>query len=148
MYLVDTNVVSEARRGSPQAVGWMRSVDQSTIHLSVLTLGEIMRGIALRQNSDPTAAGHLAAWLRKIRHDHAARILPVTDQIDPASIMSVERQLHKGTSIAGPRTRRRRAEGATFRQAAPGTSTRTCCTVPVESQSLPSRSTVVSATTM
>lgn len=81
MYLVDTNVISEARRGSPQAVGWMRSVDQSTIHLSVLTLGEIMRGIALRQNSDPTAAGHLAAWLRKIRHDHAARILPVTDQI-------------------------------------------------------------------
>ena len=81
MYLVDTNIVSEARRGTPQAVSWLRSVDPLAVHLSVLTLGEIMRGIALKQKSDPTAAGHLAGWLRKLRHDHAARILPVTDQI-------------------------------------------------------------------
>jgi predicted nucleic acid-binding protein len=81
MYLVDTNVISEARRGTAQAVAWLRSVDPLTVHLSVLTLGEIMRGIALRQKSDPPAASHLAAWLRKVRHDHAARILPVTDQI-------------------------------------------------------------------
>jgi toxin FitB len=27
MYLVDTNVVSEARRGAPEALGWLRSVD-------------------------------------------------------------------------------------------------------------------------
>ena len=81
MYLVDTNVISEARRGTPQAVRWMRSVDPQTIHLSALTLGEIMRGIALKQKSDPTAAGHLAEWLRKLRHRHADRILPVTDQI-------------------------------------------------------------------
>ena len=81
MYLVDTNVISEARRGSPQATSWLRSVDPGSVHLSTLTLGEIMRGIALRQRSDPKAAGHLAAWLRKLRHDHADRILPVTDQI-------------------------------------------------------------------
>ncbi|ANL45892.1 toxin/antitoxin system PilT domain-containing protein [Rhizobium phaseoli] len=79
MYLVDTNIVSEARRGTPQAVTWLRSVDPLSIHLSALTLGEIMRGIA--QKSDPKAAGHLAEWLRKLRHDHGARILPVTDQI-------------------------------------------------------------------
>lgn len=81
MYLVDTNVVSEARHGSPQAVSWLRSVDPGSVHLSTLTLGEIMRGIALKKKSDPKAAGHLAEWLRKLRHDHAARILPVTDQI-------------------------------------------------------------------
>lgn len=81
MYLVDTNVISEARHGAAQAVGWLRSVDPLSIHLSVLTLGEIMRGIALKQKSDPKAAGHLAEWLRRIRHDHADRILPVTDQI-------------------------------------------------------------------
>lgn len=40
MYLVDTNVVSEARRGSPQATGWLRSVDPADVHLSTLTLGE------------------------------------------------------------------------------------------------------------
>lgn len=81
MYLVDTNVVSEARRGTVEAVHWMRSVDPLSIHLSTLTLGEIMRGIAFKQKSDPTAAGHLAEWLRKLRHQHADRILPVTDQV-------------------------------------------------------------------
>lgn len=81
MYLVDTNVVSEARRGTPQAVSWLRSVDPVSIHLSALTLGEIMRGIALKQKSDPRTAAHLAEWLRKLRYDHADRILPVTDEI-------------------------------------------------------------------
>ncbi|MGY3613919.1 PIN domain-containing protein [Bradyrhizobium sp. USDA 10063] len=81
MYLIDTNVVSEARRGSPEATGWLRSVNPASVHLSTLTLGEIMRGIALKQKSDPKAAGHLAEWLRKLRHDHADRILAVTDQI-------------------------------------------------------------------
>lgn len=81
MYLVDTNVVSEARRGTPQATGWLRSVNPASVHLSTLTLGEIMRGIALKQKWDPKAAGHLAEWLRKLRHDHADRILAVTDQI-------------------------------------------------------------------
>jgi toxin FitB len=81
MFLVDTNVISEARRGAAPAVAWLRSVDPLSVHLSVLTLGEIMRGIALRQKSDPIAASHLAAWLHKIRLDHARRILPVTDLI-------------------------------------------------------------------
>jgi toxin FitB len=81
MYLVDTNIVSEARRGTPQAVSWLRSVDPLSVHLSALTLGEIMRGIALKQKLDPRAAAHLTEWLRKLRHDHGDRILPVTDQI-------------------------------------------------------------------
>ena len=81
MYLLDTNIVSEARRGTAEAVSWLRSVDPRSVHLSALTLGEIMRGIALKQKSDPKAAAHLAEWLRKLRHDHGDRILPVTDQI-------------------------------------------------------------------
>ncbi|WP_117196540.1 type II toxin-antitoxin system VapC family toxin [Rhizobium terrae] len=81
MYLVDTNIISEARRGAPQAVAWLRSVDPLTVHLSALTLGEIMRGIALKQKSDPKTAAHLTEWLRKLRNDHGDRILPVTDQI-------------------------------------------------------------------
>lgn len=81
MYLVDTNVVSEARRGTSQAVAWLRAVDPLAVHLSVITLGEVMRGIALKQKSDPRSAAHLSEWLRKLRHDHGDRILPVTDQI-------------------------------------------------------------------
>ena len=47
MYLVDTNVLSEARRGTAAARDWLRSVDPETIFLSVITLGEIMKGIEL-----------------------------------------------------------------------------------------------------
>jgi predicted nucleic acid-binding protein len=52
-----------------------------TVYLSALTLGEIMRGVALRQKSDPQTAGRLGEWLERLRHDHADRILPVTDRI-------------------------------------------------------------------
>jgi toxin FitB len=81
MYLVDTNVVSEARRGSRQAVAWIRSVPPDAVYLSALTLGEIMRGVALRQKSDPQTAARLTEWLERLRRDHADRILPVTDRI-------------------------------------------------------------------
>ena len=81
MYLVDTNVVSEARRGSPQALGWLRSVRPDKVYLSTLTLGEIMQGVTLRRKSDPQTAARLTEWLEQLRQDHADRILPVTDRI-------------------------------------------------------------------
>ncbi len=52
MYLVDTNIISEARRGSPQATSWLRGVDPLSVHLSTLTLGEIMREAA--RNAEAT----------------------------------------------------------------------------------------------
>jgi toxin FitB len=81
MYLVDTNVLSEARRSTTAARDWLRSVDPETIYLSVITLGEIMKGIELRQRTDPRAAGSLRQWLEQLRQDHADRILPIGDEI-------------------------------------------------------------------
>jgi predicted nucleic acid-binding protein len=81
MYLVDTNVVSEARRGSREARTWLRSVDPGSIFLSVITLGEIMRGIALRRRTDARAAASLTLWLEQLRYDHANRILAISDRI-------------------------------------------------------------------
>ena len=80
-YLVDTNVLSEARRGSHEARIWLRSVDPTTIYLSVITLGEIMKGIALKLRTDVRAAAALTAWLEQLRQDHSERILPITDRI-------------------------------------------------------------------
>ena len=40
-----------------------------------------MRGIALKEKSDPHAAAQLTAWLQTLRHHYADRILPITDQI-------------------------------------------------------------------
>jgi len=81
MYLVDTNVLSEARRGNAEATTWFRSVDPTMIHLSVVTLGEIMKGIALKLRSDPPTAASLTLWLEQLRHEHAARILPISDRV-------------------------------------------------------------------
>jgi toxin FitB len=81
MYLVDTNVISEARRGSREALTWLRGVDPAAVYLSALTLGEIMRGIALKGKSDPATATRLTEWLQRVRRDHADRILTITDQI-------------------------------------------------------------------
>jgi hypothetical protein len=81
MYLVDTNVLSEARRGSKEARIWLRSIDPTTIYLSVVTLGEIIKGVALKLRADTRAAAALSAWLEQLRRDHSDRILPITDGI-------------------------------------------------------------------
>jgi predicted nucleic acid-binding protein len=81
MYLVDTYVVSEARRGDRQAVTWLRAARPDSVYLSALTLGEIMRGVTLRQKTDPPTAQRLGEWLDRLRRDHADRILPITDRI-------------------------------------------------------------------
>lgn len=60
MCVVDAHVVSEARRGSVEAAAWLRSVNPLAVYLSVITLGEVMRGITLKQKPDPRAASHLA----------------------------------------------------------------------------------------
>jgi toxin FitB len=60
---------------------WLRSVDSSDIYLSVITLGEIMKGIALKLRADAGAAAALTAWLEQLRRDHSDRILPVSDRI-------------------------------------------------------------------
>jgi predicted nucleic acid-binding protein len=81
MYLIDTNVLSEAWRGSVEARTWLRSVDPTTIYVSVVTLGEIMKGIVPKLRSDPPLAASLMLWLERLRHEHAGRILPIDDHV-------------------------------------------------------------------
>jgi predicted nucleic acid-binding protein len=47
-YLLDTNIISEIRKGSdcdPQVAVWYDSIDEESIYVSVLVLGEIRKGI-------------------------------------------------------------------------------------------------------
>ena len=81
MYLLDTNVISEARRGTREAVDWLRGVRADSLYLSVITLGEIAKGIALKERQDRAAAAPLTAWLQGLRRNFANRILPVSDAI-------------------------------------------------------------------
>lgn len=79
-YLVDTCVISELRKAAcnPGVIRWMESVQPEEIFLSVLTLGEIRRGIELRRAKDPKAAGALERWLVGLESHYGDRILPIS----------------------------------------------------------------------
>ena len=80
-YLLDTNVLSEAHRRTPAAVKWLRAVDPATLFLSVVTIGEIAKGIALRARTDPVAAAGLDEWLDTLRRIYTDRILAIDDAV-------------------------------------------------------------------
>jgi predicted nucleic acid-binding protein len=79
VYLVDTNVISEARKGSQANAGvrrFWKSVDPAGLYLSVQTVGEIRRGLEnIRQRGDLPQARKLEQWLNRVVQDYADRIL-------------------------------------------------------------------------
>ena len=78
-YLLDTNVLSEARRprGDEGVKAWISSVPTDELYLSVLVIGEVRRGIERLVRRDPDQAGVYEAWLDTVLRDYADRILPV-----------------------------------------------------------------------
>ncbi len=77
-YLVDTNVLSELRRRDPDpgVVRWMQDRPASTLYLSVLTLGELRKGIA--GLSEGVRKRRLLDWLdEEVPRYFARRILSV-----------------------------------------------------------------------
>ena len=77
-FLLDTNCISELVRPNPEGrvVDWMESTDEAMLYLSVLTLGEIRKGVAgLLQCRRRT---HLETWLEvELQGRFAGRILPI-----------------------------------------------------------------------
>lgn len=81
-YLLDTCLISELcrKRPNPKVVAWLRKADPESLYLSVMTIGEIKKGIS--KSNDDTRALELEAWLNhQIRARFADRILPVTEEI-------------------------------------------------------------------
>ena len=78
-YLVDTNVVAElARRDpDPRVVAWFGDVPDAALHLSVLTLGELRRGV--ESLSDGRRKERLRVWLENdLAEWFGDRLLPVS----------------------------------------------------------------------
>jgi predicted nucleic acid-binding protein len=77
-FLLDTNVVSElvTRRPEPSVSQWVEGTDETLLHLSVLTLGEIRKGIVGLPHAKRRA--ELENWLNHgLRDRFAGRILPI-----------------------------------------------------------------------
>jgi len=77
-FLLDTNCISELVRTKPEprVLKWMEAADESLLHLSVLTLGEIRKGVAgLPQSRRRT---RLETWLElELQTRFSGRILPI-----------------------------------------------------------------------
>jgi toxin FitB len=81
MYLLDTNVLFYARKPENPAAAWLRTAASPSLYVSVISLGEIERGVAMKERSDRKAAESLAEWLGAIRTIYSDRALPITDRI-------------------------------------------------------------------
>jgi predicted nucleic acid-binding protein len=79
-FLLDTNVVSELRKGARadrNVVAWFESLDADDLYLSVLVVGEIRRGIERIRRRDAKSAQTLDRWLSALSAGFEDRILPV-----------------------------------------------------------------------
>lgn len=78
MYLLDTNVISAIRRPdrAPQVAGWLSGKAEQDLFLSVITIGEIERGIRQQERRDPGFARDLCAWLDRTVLLFSDRLLP------------------------------------------------------------------------
>lgn len=83
-FLLDTNVVSELRKGpraNASVIEWARSAIDEGHFISVLTVGEIRKGIELIRRRDAAQGTALERWLRRIETNFADHILPLTQNI-------------------------------------------------------------------
>lgn len=77
MYLVDTNVISEARKGIKANPGVQKFFQApENIYISAQTIGEIRRGLEnIRHRGDLPQTAMLEEWLTLIVSDYADKIL-------------------------------------------------------------------------
>jgi toxin FitB len=82
-FLLDTNVVSEIRKKTPNpgVVAWFDSVHASDLFLSVLVIGEIRQGNERLARRDHAQAEVLEQWLRQLVTAHADRLVSVTVEV-------------------------------------------------------------------
>ncbi len=83
-FLLDTNVISEVRKGARCDVNvatWYAAIDPQDLYLSVLTLGEIRKGIERAMRRDPARGQALERWFTDVQAAFANRLLAVDREI-------------------------------------------------------------------
>ncbi len=76
MLILDTNVISGLRQPerAPELVTWLARQNDADLYLSVVTLGEIERGIARQDLLDPGFARDLRDWMTRTMQLFADRL--------------------------------------------------------------------------
>ena len=83
MYLIDTVILSELRKPKRDVrlASWIKKQRTSDLYLSVVTVGEVERGIVQQRTRDPDFATALASWLDRVLALYGERVLPFDLQI-------------------------------------------------------------------
>lgn len=81
MFLLDTNVISATRKNDALVADWIDRFEHLGLAISVISLGEILRGIHMKRRRDPIAAEHLERWLFKLENTYRNRIIDIDDAI-------------------------------------------------------------------
>jgi toxin FitB len=78
-YLLDTNVLSETRKKRPDSgvMAFLSAADAERLFLSVLTVGELRKGVEAKRRTDPAAADQLATWVDGIEQTFAHHVIPI-----------------------------------------------------------------------
>lgn len=78
-WLLDTCALSEyvQKAPAPQVIAWLDEQDEASLFISVISLGEIEKGILKLRKADPRRSQKLTAWLGKVEQRFAGRILPL-----------------------------------------------------------------------
>lgn len=100
-FLLDTNCVSELVRTKPEqrVLEWMEAVDEGLLYLSVLTLGEIRKGVAALAPGKRRT--RLEAWLESdLRARFSGRILPVDAPVADRWGLLAAQAKRNGTPLA------------------------------------------------
>jgi toxin FitB len=83
-FLLDTNVVSELRKGARADAGvraWFDDHETDQLWLSVLVVGELRRGVELLRRRDNRAGKRLSDWLATVTSEYVDRIIPITTEV-------------------------------------------------------------------
>lgn len=83
-YLIDTNIISEVRKGSRCDVNvtkWYASIADDDLFLSTLVLGEIRKGIELARPRDMGKAAALERWLQEVEAAFSGRVLGIDNAV-------------------------------------------------------------------
>lgn len=85
-FLIDTNVVSELARPRPdrRVVVWSETAGVASSYLSVLTIGEIAKGVAKLQQRNAAAGAALHDWLVGLQQQYADRIIDIDTEVAQA----------------------------------------------------------------
>jgi len=80
-FLLDTNVASEPTRLRPsgKVVAWLRATPSNDLFLSVITLGEIRKGIELSRTGAPHVTSRVEQWLTLVNLEYRTRVLELDE---------------------------------------------------------------------